>query len=162
MDIPCTDDWLFRPQYGRMVAMASSVQTKSLSLAALDSATVPDLRELYAGIYEHQAPQWASQAFLKGNIAWAIQAHEQGKNPASLREALRNSLNRHSGHTPIRYSPGTRLVREWQGDVYEVTILPKGYLWQGRIYHSLSGIAKEITGAKWSGPRFFGLKAPTP
>ena len=142
--------------------MASSVQTKSLSLAALDSATVPDLRELYAGIYEHQAPQWASQAFLKGNIAWAIQAHEQGKNPASLREALRNSLNRHSGHTPIRYSPGTRLVREWQGDVYEVTILPKGYLWQGRIYHSLSGIAKEITGAKWSGPRFFGLKAPTP
>ena len=117
-------------------------------------------RSGYAEIYRQQAPQWASMAFLQGNIAWATQARAQDEDPNSLREALRNALIRPTGHTPMRYSPGTRLVREWQGDVYEVTILPKGYLWQGRIYRSLSGIAQEITGAKWSGPRFFGLKTP--
>ena len=46
--------------------------------------------------------------------------------------------------------------------MYEVTILPKGYLWQGRTYRSLSRIAEEITGTRWSGPRFFGTKGPTP
>ena len=52
---------------------------------------------------------------------------------------------------------GTRLVREWQGTLHEVIVLDRGYLWKGKTYRSLSEIARSITGARWSGPRFFGL-----
>ena len=55
--------------------------------------------------------------------------------------------------------PGTRLVREWQGRHYQVTVLASGFDYDGRIYSSLTAIAREITGISWSGPRFFGLKS---
>jgi len=54
--------------------------------------------------------------------------------------------------------PGTRLLRLWQGTSHEVTVLGHGFAWQGTTYGSLSEIARAITGARWSGPRFFGLK----
>ena len=54
--------------------------------------------------------------------------------------------------------PGTRLLREWQGRMHEVIILEEGALYDGRTWTSLSAVAREITGARWSGPRFFGLK----
>ena len=57
-------------------------------------------RSGYAEIYRQQAPQWASMAFLQGNIAWATQARAQDEDPNSLREALRNALIRPTGHTP--------------------------------------------------------------
>jgi hypothetical protein len=49
-----------------------------------------------------------------------------------------------------------RLIREWNGRTHEVEVLPDGYLWKGRRFRSLSAVAREITGARWSGPRFFG------
>ena len=58
----------------------------------------------------------------------------------------------------ITLSPGTRLMREWQGKVHQVTVLVKGFEHQGKTYSSLSAIAREITGTAWSGPLFFGLK----
>ncbi len=53
---------------------------------------------------------------------------------------------------------GTRLVREWQGRAHEVIVVDGGFLWSGNTYGSLSEIARSITGTRWSGPRFFGLK----
>ena len=55
---------------------------------------------------------------------------------------------------------GTRLMREWRGQRYDVLILDNGFEFKGRTYQSLTAIAKEITGTHWSGPRFFGLKRP--
>lgn len=52
---------------------------------------------------------------------------------------------------------GTRLIREWNGRRHVVDVVSDGYLWNGRTWRSLSAIAKEITGTKWSGPRFFGV-----
>ena len=52
---------------------------------------------------------------------------------------------------------GTRLLREWQGRVHEVLILDKGVEYRGKAWPSLSAVAREITGTRWSGPRFFGL-----
>jgi len=52
---------------------------------------------------------------------------------------------------------GNRLIREWNGRRHVVDVLPEGYLWNGRTWRSLSALAKEITGTKWSGPRFFGV-----
>jgi Protein of unknown function (DUF2924) len=54
--------------------------------------------------------------------------------------------------------PGTRLMREWRGRTYEVSVLDDGFSWQGTDYRSLSAIARKITGTAWSGPLFFGLK----
>lgn len=62
-----------------------------------------------------------------------------------------------SGDTRTELKPGMRLVREWQGEVYQVLVLPKGFEMQGRVFKSLSAIARHITGTAWSGPLFFGL-----
>ncbi len=58
----------------------------------------------------------------------------------------------------IRLKPGSRLAREWRGETHDVLVLEDGFEWNGERRHSLSAIAREITGTHWSGPRFFGLK----
>ena len=58
----------------------------------------------------------------------------------------------------ISLKPGTRLVREWHGVTHTVLVLADGVEWKGRRYRSLTVVAREITGARWSGPRFFGLR----
>jgi hypothetical protein len=59
---------------------------------------------------------------------------------------------------PISLKPGTRLVREWRGATHSVLIHADGVEWNGKRYSSLTIVAREITGAHWSGPRFFGLR----
>jgi hypothetical protein len=59
-----------------------------------------------------------------------------------------------------RLMPGTRLIREWQGVMHEVIVIPDGFLWQGANYASLSTVAKAITGTSWNGWVFFGAKPP--
>ena len=59
---------------------------------------------------------------------------------------------------PIRLSDGTRLIREWNGRTIEVLVIGGAFEWEGRTYKSLTRIAREITGAHWSGPRFFGMR----
>ena len=58
---------------------------------------------------------------------------------------------------PSRLQPGTRLVREWNGRTHVVEVVDKGFIWEGDRHRSLSAIARAITGARWSGPRFFGV-----
>jgi hypothetical protein len=98
---------------------------------------------------------------MRQSLAWAAQARAAELNPAKRQRDLIRGLERSlggPGRGAVPYRPGTRLVREWQGTVYEVTVLDEGYSWEGRIYPNLTRIAMEITGTKWSGPRFFGLK----
>lgn len=74
---------------------------------------------------------------------------------------LQSSLEDLSNRTHRRaasFKAGTRLIREWHGQTHTVIILEKGVEWQGQRYASLSVVAREITGARWSGPRFFGLR----
>jgi hypothetical protein len=58
---------------------------------------------------------------------------------------------------PTKLAPGARLIREWRGRTVAVLTTEDGFSWEGRPYRSLSQIAREVTGAHWSGPRFFGL-----
>ena len=62
-----------------------------------------------------------------------------------------------ASRTPV-LSPGTRLIREWNGRTIAVEVLEEGFHYEKRTWRSLSEIAKAVTGAHWSGPRFFGLK----
>ena len=58
----------------------------------------------------------------------------------------------------VTLTPGTRLIREWNGQTIAVEVTDAGFSWSDRSWRSLSEIAREVTGAHWSGPRFFGLK----
>jgi hypothetical protein len=58
-----------------------------------------------------------------------------------------------------KFKPGTRLIREWQGQTHEVTVLEEGFRWKDKTYRSLSAIARAITGTRWNGHVFFGLKS---
>ncbi len=92
-------------------------------------------------------------------IAYGVQVKAFGGLSARMLRALRAAAKANGGPALIKPpSCGTRLVREWNGALHEVEVLEDGYLWRGEQTRSLSAIARAITGTKWSGPRFFGLK----
>ena len=139
--------------------MKNEYPVKFLSLDHLPALGISNLKSLYEKLHLHPAPVRASAEFLRGNIAWSLQAAQQGKSPLALRQALIKRSNGRASRTTRTNQAGTRLIRDWQGQTHEVTILEKGYSWQGKPYRSLSRIAREITGSRWSGPRFFGFKS---
>jgi hypothetical protein len=151
--------WLFSPLYGRMDSMESKRSQSALpTLAELELLPKSVLQSLYSKILKANPPPRARIEFLRRNLAWALQTLSQGNNPITLRKRLASSASRAmNGKSGAPYKPGTRLIREWQGQVHEVTILEKGYLWSGKEYRSLTRITEEITGSRRSGPRFFGL-----
>lgn len=74
--------------------------------------------------------------------------------PGKTQSARADSLKKKA---PKALAPGARLVREWQGQAHHVEVLSDGFAYEGETYGSLSEVARKITGARWSGPRFFGL-----
>lgn len=135
---------------------------------AEDLAALPDLprnalkmrwREFYGG----PPPSRLSRALMVRAIAHRMQEDSLG----GLQPAIRRRLNRiaeeiGSGRAPPAppavIKPGTRLLREWQGVTHEVIILESGVQYRGETWASLSAVAREITGTRWSGPLFFGLR----
>ena len=123
----------------------------------------PELRAKWREIYPADPPPGISRDLLIRAAAHGIQQAAFG----GLDKRAKNQLRRifQSGHTDKEYpqprntSPksDTRFIREWHGRTYTVTKQRMGFEFEGRIYRSLSQIAREITGARWSGPRFFGL-----
>jgi hypothetical protein len=84
-------------------------------------------------------------------LLWA----EGGLAPAIRRRLDELASGRASSKT---ISPGSQLVREWNGEQHVVDVEEGGFRWKGQVFRSLTGVAEAITGAKWSGPRFFGLR----
>ena len=103
-----------------------------------------------------------SVRFLRKALAFEVQCKEMGGHNSAVKQQLRGqatcSLGNDAATTakPI-LTPGTQLVREWNGRIYRVLVTDDGFEMDGLPYRSLSAIAKRITGAGWSGPRFFGL-----
>ena len=126
-------------------------------MKAIETLNSADLRKYYFEVLGQAPPPKASIHFLKGQIAWTLQAREYGEDPHALRQSLLQRMTSSSKSKKPHYKLGTRLVREWQGHVYEVTVLENGYEHGGDVYRSLSHVAKSITGAHCSGPRFFGV-----
>jgi hypothetical protein len=96
-------------------------------------------------------------------LAYRLQEKAYGGLKSSVAKQLRALLEgERTGNRQIamnlRPKPGTRIVREWQDKLHEVSVLPDGYEYDGRTYRSLSEIARVITGTRWSGPAFFGTK----
>ena len=126
-------------------------------LKNIETLNSADLRKYYFEVLGQPPPPKASLHFLKGQIAWTLQVLQCGEDPHALRQSLLKKVTSLSKSKKTHYKLGTRLVREWQGHVYEVTVLKNGYDYGGELYRSLSRVAKSITGTHYSGPRFFGV-----
>ena len=98
-----------------------------------------------------------SPKMLRLALAWEIQARAYGGLSRKTQQTLDQLARGMTKTSPAR--PGTRLVREWQGKAHVVTVGEDGIIrWDQREWHSLSEVARAITGTRWSGPAFFGLK----
>ena len=133
-------------------------------LTALPSHTVKELKGHWRSMYGVEPPLRVSRELLIRAVAYRLQEQALG----GLKESTRKLLLRLARDTrdgkPLKVSPsaptsaGTVLMREWQGVTHEVRVLDRGVLYQRRRYRSLSEVARLITGSRWSGPLFFGLR----
>jgi Protein of unknown function (DUF2924) len=134
-------------------------------LTALKTAPVVELKQKWRNLFDHEPPPY-NRRFLEHRLAYRIQELAYGgltKETLERLDALADELNgkapprRRSAlcHMPIA---GTRLIREFKGIEHCVTVRHDGFDYQGRPYKSLSAIARHITGTRWNGLVFFGLK----
>ncbi|MBN4046527.1 DUF2924 domain-containing protein [bacterium AH-315-P15] len=116
------------------------------------------LRKEWRRVYGTPPPNLRSE-MMRLAISYKLQEQSRGglsKVAQSKLAAFAESRSVQSGKSSAP-RPGTRLIREWGGRTHVVNVMEAGFEYGGRSYPSLSGIAREITGARWSGPRFFGL-----
>jgi hypothetical protein len=134
-------------------------------LAALRGAPAGVLKACWRELFDGEPPPY-NRRFLESRLAYRIQELAYGglRRETLLRlkamadqssKGPKGARSRHGDDRPIA---GTRLVREWKGIEHQVTVLAEGFEYLGQPYKSLSSIAREITGTRWNGLIFFGLK----
>jgi Protein of unknown function (DUF2924) len=127
------------------------------TLADLDAMDRLGLAGLWSNLIGGAVPAFMSQPMQRRFLAFELQAKAEGGLPAALRARLDRIAAGEERRASPTLQPGARLLREWNGTTHVVDVLPDGFLWNGASHRSLSAIARAITGARWSGPRFFGL-----
>ncbi len=138
-----------------MVGMSSNPSSRLPSLTALTPADFPTLKAWYEKLEGYPPPVSLKRDMLRLHLGWTVQVLQKKDDPRIQRQRLlKKALQTRPSLAPA-YSPGTRLIREWQGQTHEVTVMESGYSYQGQHYRSLSSVAGDITGSHWSGPRFF-------
>ncbi|MFC3615276.1 DUF2924 domain-containing protein [Lutimaribacter marinistellae] len=125
----------------------------------LEDLARADLLDLWQAIFDAPAPRMLSQPFLRRFIAFEMQSRRHGGLPRAVTTALGKGTDAKPKASSPALKPGRRLLREWNGVTHVVDVTDQGFAWNGTSYRSLSAIAREITGAHWSGPRFFGLSS---
>jgi hypothetical protein len=125
-------------------------------LARIAGMNINELRSLWREREGREAPSGFSKDLIARALAYAIQEEQLG----GLSKELKRLLTQPNAQAepPRRIKVGSLIVREYAGARHEVFVVADGFSWQGRVYPSLSAIAKEITGTRWNGPRFFGLR----
>ncbi len=137
-------------------------------LAALKAMSVNELKAEWQVLFDAPAPN-NSRNFLEGRLAYRIQELTYGGPDKQTRRLLdlladevEGTLTRKAQIAdPRNPVVGTKLIRAWNGVAHTVTVLREGFDWDGRRYKSLSAVARAITGTRWNGYRFFGLRAAT-
>jgi hypothetical protein len=134
-------------------------------LAHLKSARTTELKELWKSLFGTAPPPF-NRRYLESRIAYRIQELAYGGlKQATIKrlEAIGDELDggdrsKSAKRVGLRPIAGTRLLREWKGVEHIVTVKTDGFEYEGRLYKTLSPIAREITGTRWNGWLFFGLK----
>jgi hypothetical protein len=147
----------------------SESRTKKLTdeLAELRGLDPTTLRQRWRALYRTEAPAHIGRALLLQAVAYRLQERALGGLKPSTRRLLERAAEDKVDRRPpteaptTKVTPGSVLIREWHGVSHRVTVLADGVLLRGARYRSLSEVARKITGTRWSGPRFFGLRAPT-
>ena len=127
------------------------------NLEAIEAMDRAALIAAWSLLFDAQVPKSLSQPFLRRFLAFEVQARRFGGLPKTfLRDLERQAAAAAQGKSR-GIEPGGRLLREWDGVTHSVEVIEAGYRWNGETFRSLSSVARAITGAHWSGPRFFGL-----
>ena len=140
-------------------------------IAHLRGLDLKGLRARWSGVFRKAAPVHLPRHLLLGILAYRLQANALGDLDAeSVRllkrigvcrtDAVRLTADFHLRRAELK--PGTILTREWNGRPHRVMVVDAGFAWMGKNYDSLSKVAFAITGTKWNGPRFFGLREKLP
>jgi hypothetical protein len=144
----------------RRADAAAAVAARLQALDAMDKAT---LHREWQRLFRSPAPARVTRDLLVLGVAWKIQEQAFGglsaaarRRLAELAKSLDETGERRGTRVPS-LKPGARLVREWRGQTHTILVREDGFEWQGKLWRSLSAIAREITDGHWSGPRFFGL-----
>ena len=133
-------------------------------LAVLERASLEELRREWRRLHCSEPPKISRDLLIRGIGYRRQEIHHSGLSK-SIRRKLKTlarmfqTTGRVAPDPGVSLKPGARLIREWHGRTHTVTVTDDGFEYAGASYSSLTTIAKEITGAHWSGPRFFGLKA---
>lgn len=133
-------------------------------LKLLSTSSAAELRQEWTRLFRAPPPARLLRDLLMLGVGWKLQTEAHGglsgplkRRLGDLARALEADGNLASARI-VALRPGAKLVRAWGGRTHEVLVTEHGFVWNGRAWRSLSHIAREITGARWSGPRFFGLK----
>jgi hypothetical protein len=123
-------------------------------IAELQTLDRQALAERWVAVHGVPAPKSCQAPLLRCALAFHLQA--TGSAPARSATALRRAA---AAPAAASLPPGSRLLREWNGQTHAVTVVAGGFDYQGKVWRSLSAIAYSITGTRWSGPLFFGLRS---
>jgi hypothetical protein len=138
----------------------------SEQIATLPSLNKAQLLAIWAANFSKDPPPNLRKELMVPILAYRMQEKEFGGLSHSARRRLREIADSLDTKKPSQELPdsappnGTRLLRMWKGEMHEVFATGNGYLYRGETYSSLSKIAREITGTRWSGPLFFGVRKP--
>ena len=131
-------------------------------LAGLADLSTRDLRAEWQRLYRAASPRLSRDLLIRA-VAYKLQEQAKGGPNAALKRRLRTLAGQRAAGNGLTAAsatslkPGARLIREWRGQTHTVAVTEDGFEYDGERFRSLSQIAKRITGAHWSGPRFFGL-----
>ncbi len=151
-------------QHGKNGRVQPDRKAIDVEIARLRDLDVGALRARWHTVFGRRAPPHLPRHLLFRIMAYRLQADRLGDLDAeSLRLLDRSETPEKAGQRavarrPVDVRPGTVLGREWNGHMQRVTVLENGFAWKGKTYPSLSKIALAITGTRWNGPRFFGLR----
>ena len=124
-------------------------------VAEIEGLDRPACLDRWHKVFGRPPPKHLSMPFMKRVLIWELQCRMLGGVSTKTQRALNRVAAGKPAPTTLR--PGSQLVREWNGRTYQVEVVERGFIMDGKSYPSLSAVAKRITGAHWSGPRFFGL-----
>jgi hypothetical protein len=153
----------------RRPPVGTDVDPIDSEIARLRDLDIEALRARWRTIFRRDSPPHLPRHLLFAMIAYRLQAEVMGDLDAETLRFLKqiNLAPSRQDAVPLtqafdqrkrELSLGTMLTREWNGHNHQVIVVDGGFSWEGRVYNSLSEIAKAITGTKWNGPRFFGLR----
>jgi hypothetical protein len=149
---------------GRQQVKAATDPTVEAELGRLPTTPIADLRKRYRELFRTEPPRAFGPDLLRRSIAQRVQEKAYGGlRPATQRlldQMVRAALVKPNGRLelPRRIKPGSELVRTWNRRTYRVTVVANGFAYGGKTFASLSEVATAITGTRWNGPRFFGLR----